>query len=206
MLLILNDDTKLRPVETCDHITSIKVKQPRKWVKSGLLSPEVSYSIQSVGSIRPCLYGLPKNHKDSVPLRPILSMVGSAQQKVASWFSSVLQPMLEHFSCFCVKDFSKIIRNFSPTDMFVCSLDICSLYINVPLEETIEICCDILFHSSLPKPIFPESFQKIWLILLPPLSSLASITCIDRLTVWRWVKSWSHTGKYFLLVLWGQFI
>ena len=43
------------------------------------------------------IYGLPKIHKDGVPLWLILSMVGSAQQKVASWLSSVLQPVLEHF-------------------------------------------------------------------------------------------------------------
>ena len=90
-------------------------------------------------------------------------MVGSGQQKVASWLSSVLQSVLEHFSCFCIKDsfsFSKIIRNFSLTDMFMCSFDVCSLYTNVPLEETIEICCDVLFRSSLPKPTFPESVFK----------------------------------------------
>ena len=117
----------------------------------GLISPEISDSIRPFGSILPRLYGLPKIHKDGVPLRPILSMVGSAQQKVASWLSSVLQPVLEHFSCFCIKNsfsFSKIIRNFSPTDMFMCSLDVCSLYTNVPLEETIEICCDVLFRKA----------------------------------------------------------
>ena len=42
----------------------------------------------------------------------------------------------------------------------MCSLDVCSLYTNVPLEETIEICCDVLFRSSHPKPIFPESVFK----------------------------------------------
>ena len=161
MLLILNDNTKfikLGPVEACDHTTSIEVKfqkQLRKWVKSGLLSPEISDSIRPVGSIRPHLYGLPKIHKEGVPLRPILSMVGSAQQKVASWLSSVLQPVLEHFSCFCIKDpfsSSKIIRNFIPIDVLMCSFDVCSRYTSIPLEETIEICCDILFRSSLPKP------------------------------------------------------
>ena len=169
MSLILNDDTKFKklgPVETCDHTTSIEAKfqkQLNKRVKSGLLSPEISDSIRPFGSICPCLYGLPKIHKDGVPLRPILSMVGLAQQKVASWLSSVFQPVLEHFSCFRIKDsfsFSKIIRNFSPTDMFMCSFDVCSLYTNVPLEETIEICCDVLFRSSLSKPTFPESVFK----------------------------------------------
>ena len=40
------------------------------------------------------------------------------------------------------------------------SLDLCSLYINVTLEKTIEICSDVLFRSSLPKPTFPESVFK----------------------------------------------
>ena len=42
----------------------------------------------------------------------------------------------------------------------MCSFDICSFYTNVPLEETIEICCDVLFRSSLPTPTFPESVFK----------------------------------------------
>ena len=90
-------------------------------------------------------------------------MVGSAQQKVASRLSSVLHSVLEHFSRFCFKNsfsFSNIIRNFISTDMSMCSFDVCSLYTNVPLEETIEICCDVLFRSSLPKPTFPGSVFK----------------------------------------------
>ena len=169
MLLILNDDTKfikLGPMEACDHTTSIEVKfqkQLRKWVKSGPLSPEISDSIRPIGSIRSLLYGQPEIHKDGFPLRPILSMTGSAQQKVASWLSSVLQPVLEHFSRFCIKDsfsFSKIIRNFISTDVFMCSFEVCSLYTNIPLEETIEICFVVLFRSSLPKSTFPGSIFK----------------------------------------------
>ena len=46
-------------------------------------------------------------------------------------------------SGFCFKDsfsFSEIIRNFIPTDMCMCSFDVCSLYTSIPLEETIKIC------------------------------------------------------------------
>ena len=73
MLLILHDNTKsikLCPVEICDHTTSIEIKlqkQRRKWVKSGLLYPEISDSIRPVVSTRPRLYGLPKIHKDGAP-------------------------------------------------------------------------------------------------------------------------------------------
>ena len=56
--------------------------------------------------------------------------------------------------------FSKIVRNFIPTDVFMCSFDVCSLYTSIPLDETIEICCDVLFRRSLPKPTFPEGVFK----------------------------------------------
>jgi len=38
----------------------------------------------TLGSQRPRLYGLPKTHKKDVPLRPKLSMIGSAQHELAS--------------------------------------------------------------------------------------------------------------------------
>ena len=44
--------------------------------------------------------------------------------------------------------------------MFMCSFNVYSLYTNIPLEETIEICCDVLFRSSHPKPTFPENVFK----------------------------------------------
>ena len=37
------------------------------------------------GSVRPLMYGLPKIHKPYVPLRPILSMRGSAQYDLSKW-------------------------------------------------------------------------------------------------------------------------
>ena len=126
MSLIQNDDTKFKklgPVETCDHTTSIEAKFQKhlnKRVKSGLLSPEISDSIRPFGSIRPRLYGLLKIHKDGVPFRPILSMVGSAQQKVAIWLSSVLQPVLEPFSCFCIKDFFHFPRLSETSAQLIC--------------------------------------------------------------------------------------
>ena len=175
-----------------------------KWVKSGLLFPEISDSIRLVVSIRYGLYCLPTIHRDGVPLRPILSMVGTAQQTVASCLLPVLQPVLEHFNRFCIKDsFSKIIRNFISTDMFTCSFDVRSLYTNVTLKETIEICCDVLFRSSLPKPTFPDSVFK-HLINLATSSVEFSYNNIMNQQIAggaMGVKSWSHTGKYFCWVL-----
>ena len=46
------------------------------------------------GSSRPRMYGLPKNHKSSCPLRPILSMSSSPQYAVSRWLCSLLKPVL----------------------------------------------------------------------------------------------------------------
>ena len=51
------------------------------------------------------------------------------------------------------------VRNFtfSPSSVFLCSFDISSLFTNVLLAETIQICADALYNNNvLPKPSFPR--------------------------------------------------
>ena len=44
----------------------------------------------------------------------------------------------------------------NPNKCFLCSYDICSLFTNVPLAETIEICSQALYNGDLPEPIIPK--------------------------------------------------
>ena len=158
MMFILDDTSKflsLGPVDSFDHTTFIETKfQTRlvELVKRGLLPSAISDQIRPTGSIRLRLYGLPKTHKDKVPLIPILSMVGSSQQKVTKWLDRILQPVLMHYSKYCIKDsfkFGGFIRECSPLNKFMCSFDICSLFIYVPILEAIDICADMLYQSYL---------------------------------------------------------
>ena len=58
------------------------------------ITEDIYQHIRPVGSTRPRLYGLPKiNRPSPAPLRPILSMVGSAQHELAKWLTEVLQPV-----------------------------------------------------------------------------------------------------------------
>ena len=114
--------------------------------------------IRPTGSQRPRMYGLPKIHKQGAPLRPILSMVGSAQHELAKWLSEVLKPVLDEYSPHCIRDsftFARLIQEltFDPSTCFMGSFDITSLFTNVPLEETIGIAADFLYddtRSTLP--------------------------------------------------------
>ena len=50
------------------------------------------------------MYGLPKLHKDGVPMQPILSMIKAPQHELAKWLTEVLQPVLAKYSQYLVKD------------------------------------------------------------------------------------------------------
>ena len=78
---------------------------------------------------------------------------------------------LAHFFCSRVYipapfTFVETLRNFQdPTSSpFLCSFDISSLFTNVPLQETIEICANALYDDNLvplpfPRKIFIELMQ-----------------------------------------------
>ena len=55
--------------------------------------------------------------------------------------------------------FVKEVRKFtfSPSSVFLCSFDISSLFTNVPLAETIEICADALYNDDSMAPSFPRN-------------------------------------------------
>ena len=108
------------------------------------------------------MYGLPKIYKPGIPLCPFLSMCHSVQHSLAKWLVEVLNPVLELYSGFCVKDsftFSSVTRRLPVCNdfQFLVSFDIVSLFTNIPLDETVSICADFLYRgpSTIALP-FPE--------------------------------------------------
>ena len=109
-------------------------------------------SLYPQGSQPDIMYGSSKIYKPLVngfyKLRPILSALNTGTYKWAKFFV----PLLRHLTSneFTFKDsfeFSKIIceQNFG---LFMASLDVNSLFINVSLKETINICVNELFKSN----------------------------------------------------------
>ena len=107
--------------------------------KCSELSKELHNRIKPVGAQRPRMYGLPKTHKENVPLRRILSMFGSAQHELAKCLGDqVLQPALDSLLHFVIKDsfiFAEAICAATPTsaDNIIAYFEIKSLFTNVPL-------------------------------------------------------------------------
>ena len=102
----------------------------------------------STGSKPGRLYGLPKVHKDGVPLRPIVSCIDSYTYNLAKYLVRILQPICD--SEFSLKDsftFGSEMRHITQAP-FMVSFDVVSLFTNIPIDETIDLCLDKLFHDS----------------------------------------------------------
>ena len=147
MDFILQDNSKfenLGPSSEFDNTAKIEAHIQRRLLqlkKEGLLLSNIYSRSLPTGSQRPRMYGLPKIHKQDVPLRPILSMTGSAHHQLAQWLTSVIDHVLLLYSTNCISDsftFADKVKTFNfPPSVFLCSYDVCNLFTNVPLAETI---------------------------------------------------------------------
>ena len=169
---ILHDETKFKrvgPASTCDNTAAIKSRLQKRLLelfKAKLIPEEVYRFIRPTGSQRPRMYGLPKTHKPEVPLRPILSMTGSAHHELSKWLASLLQPVLDRYTAHCISDsftFADYVRKLDgQIDSFICSFDVSSLFTNVSLDETIAICADTLYNIPDSQPcIRKEVFVEL---------------------------------------------
>ena len=116
-----------------------------------IISDQDFAKIVPVGSSPGILYGLCKVHKDvpsgdtCPPFRPILSAIGTVSYNLAKYLVPILEPITTNqFVCKDSFSFAAEVRNQNP-DGFMASFDVSSLFTNIPLDETIEICVKKLF-------------------------------------------------------------
>ena len=81
--------------------------------------------------------------------------------------AEMLVQVLKLYYSHCVKDcftFDNFTSSRTCKKSYLCSFDISSLFINVPLDETVEICADALYRGHLDCPPFPEdTFRELML-------------------------------------------
>ena len=87
-------------------------------------------------------------HKRYPIFRPILSAVGGAKLVLAKFFV----PILKEFTVnqYTVSDSFSFCKEIKDQDssLFMASFDIQSLFTNIPLDETINICVDRVFQNK----------------------------------------------------------
>ena len=115
------------------------------------------------------LYGLPKVHKPLVnglpKYRPIISQIGSPTYKIAKYLLSFIQPFTTNE--YTVKDTFHFVSMLDGKDhhLIMASLDVESLFTNIPLEETIDIVTKKVFQGKgLVNGLTRHDFKRLLLI------------------------------------------
>ena len=130
------------------HITDLL----RDLKNSEVIFETVYKSLKPRGSSIGILYGLCKVHKQLVdncpPFRPIISAIKTPTYNLATFLVPLLQPITTNM--YTVKnsfEFSKEIAD-QYLGLFIGSLDVESLFTNIPLVENVSVCCDSLFSNN----------------------------------------------------------
>ena len=108
------------------------------------------------------MYGMAKQHKAGCPLRPVNSMIGTAEYDLAKWLDSYIKLYLPNdHSINSTKNFIDKLKShsFSANDVCV-SFDVESLFTNVPLLEIINDIADSMYTDSYPFPTPEDSNAK----------------------------------------------
>ena len=82
------------------------------------------------------------------PFRPILSAIKTPSYNIAKYLVPILEPITTNK--FTIKNSFEFAKEVTEqgSGLFMASLDVESLFTNIPLEETINISCGTLFENE----------------------------------------------------------
>ena len=126
---------------TAEHTARINTYLEGLTLK-GEINNKVKRKLITTSSQTPHFYLLPKIHKGVTPPpgHPIVSANGCATEKISALTDMILRPLVPKIPSFIMDTghFLQILRkmgNNLPPDTLLCTLDVSSLYTNIPNEE-----------------------------------------------------------------------
>ena len=164
--LIVSDISKFQKLDVDDIFSCVlKTENSLKYYINKYVKPKLSadslVSILPKGSQPGRLYGLPKIHKNNCPLRPVVSMTNCAQYNLAQFLNKIIIPHIpKDLWVSSSTEFLNKLKSFNSPDKFnFFSLDVTSLFTNIPLNETINLAAELVYNSESP-PLFDVCFYK----------------------------------------------
>lgn len=108
-------------------------------------------------------YLLPKIHKEGMPGRPIVSAIGHPTEKISEFIDLHLRPHVEDLPSY-LKDttdyLNKTPSSGLPDHTLLVTMDVTSLYTNIPHDEGIEACREVWDSRTIQQPS-TESLLKL---------------------------------------------
>ena len=164
---ILSDSTKFMKIDK-DPTEDLK-KQINQLIAQ-IKQDNKEYPLQKLtGHFEPgYIYANPKIHKrlQDPPFRPIISQVGTVTYELSKHINEIIVKYLpKKYQTDSTFEFLSLLKNCNQQGMLA-SLDVDSLFTNVPVEQTIEIILHHAYnHPTMPPPPMPQDIMKKLLLI-----------------------------------------
>ena len=143
--VLKNDPTIYRQGQLKRRLLNLK--------KKGFLDQSTYVKIYPNGSKPARAYGLPKLHKTydtTPPFRPIVSSIGTFNYELASFLGGIVKDIIpSEYSCQDSFTFINELKKQNIVGKFMISFDVCSLFTNIPLKETVELAVNLILEKKL---------------------------------------------------------
>ena len=118
------------------------------------LTPDFVKRFKVVAPSLGYFYGLPKIHKDGIPLRPIVSCYNTVFEKLSKWLGKLLVPLLGTISdshLLNSQDCVNRLKRINMNDRVFISFDVVSLFTKVPIDDFLHfLSIHLADNNSLP--------------------------------------------------------
>ena len=109
------------------------------------------------------IYGLAKVHRESTPLRPVVSMIRTAEYNLAKYLVEIINDIMP--TTYMLNSTGSFVNqissfDFQPSNVLV-SYDVVSLFTNIPWNETIDIVCNYVYQQHSPPKYSKETLKKL---------------------------------------------
>jgi hypothetical protein len=125
-------------MNTCQKTLQLKLRGEILSKHKTTLPIDLKHRLTPYHSKPPHLYGLPKIHKPDIPLRPIVSSIGSPCYALAGFLHKILSPLAGKSESFVKYSghFIQLLKftNLQSSDTLV-SFDVVNLFTNVPVDD-----------------------------------------------------------------------
>ena len=142
-------------------ITRIVNRTLNEFKTKGLLSPKMAdYCFPPRTPRTSQIYFLTKIHKNPMSVRPIVSTIDSPTANMAEFLDHYLQPIMRQLPAY-LKDTTQFLNELANIkiqhDTWLVTVDVKSLYTNIPNNEGIQACYEAWLEQELGDPQHPPA-------------------------------------------------
>ena len=191
---LLQDSMTYKPLKydpgktTLNHINQ-KLKSLKKQEK---IDENTYKQIRPNDASTAKFYGLPKIHKENIPLRPIVSLPGSPTYDLSKYLATyILQPLVKS-SPHTVNNANSFLTKIKDlkleADEIMISFDVVSLFTSIPLDTAKQITNDLLTNdcSWQTKQHYTKTTYLTYLTYAFTLNSLFRTITTDKSLAHQW--------------------